>query len=78
MSMKVCIVGQESSVFAIDYSFQGYALIAENVSCVRVRRDRPFICFRQNPRECSSFLKPAGVIDDHYLFLYSALGTTVL
>ena len=59
----------------------GTALIADNVKFVGVRRGRPCIglCFRQNLWECSSFLKSAGVIDDHNSFPYNALGmTTVL
>ena len=55
------------------------ALIADNVKFVGVRRERPCICIRQNLRECSSFLKEAGVIDDHNSLPYNVLGmTTVL
>jgi len=57
----------------------GTALIADNVKFVGLRRGRPSICFRHNLWECSSFLKSAGVIDDHNLLAYNALGmTTVL
>jgi len=54
----------------------GKALIADNVKFVGVRRDMPCIHFRQNLRECSSFLKSVGVIDDHNSLPYNALVMT--
>jgi len=54
----------------------GTALKADNVKFVGVCRDRPFICFRQNLWECSSFLKSAGVNDDHNSLPYNALEMT--
>ena len=56
----------------------GTTLIADNVKCVGVRRGRPCICFRQNLLECSSYLKSAGVIDDHFSLLDTALGMTTV